>query len=99
MTLTKPQLRFLRSLAHNKNPVIWLGQQGLTPAVMAEIEAALNFHELIKIKLRVGDREVRDRIIGEICAATSADPVQRIGNTLALYRRNERKPGIVLPKK
>ena len=98
MALTKPQRKFLRTLAHAKKPVIWLGHQGLTGAVLAEIDAALDFHELIKIKLRVGDRELRNQIIEEICTKTSADPVQRIGNIVAIYRQNDGKPGIVLPK-
>ncbi len=56
MDITKTQQKFLRSKAHHLKPVLWIGQNGLTESVTAEIELALNHHELIKIKLRVGDR-------------------------------------------
>ncbi len=98
MALTKSQIKFLRSLAHSRKPAIWLGQHGLTDAVLAEIEIALDHHELVKIKLRVGDRDLRDEIIQRICGTTRAESVQRIGNIVAIYRMNRKKPGIILPK-
>ena len=97
MTLSKRQEKFLRTLAHAKKAVIWLGQHGLTQQVLDEIENALAHHELIKIRLRVGERGERDRIIAEICQKTGAENVQRIGNTVTLYRRNHQKPRIPLP--
>ena len=99
MELTKPQEKFLRSLAHDRKPVIWLGQHGLTENVMKEIETALDFHELIKIRLRVGDRDLRDQIIGEICTSTGAVAIQRTGNIATVYRKNRKNPRIILPKK
>ncbi|OGT73991.1 MAG: RNA-binding protein [Gammaproteobacteria bacterium RIFCSPLOWO2_12_47_11] len=98
MELTKPQVKFLRSLAHDRKPVIWLGQNGLTDSVSSEIETALDYHELIKIKLRVGDRDLRDKTIEELCGKTRAEVVQRIGNIVTIYRKNRKHPGIVLPK-
>ena len=56
MNITKTQQKFLRSKTHDLKPVLWLGQNGLTESVTAEIETALDHHELIKIKVRVGDR-------------------------------------------
>ncbi len=97
MILSKRQEKFLRTLAHDLKPVIWLGQHGLTGQVMNEIESALAYHELIKIKLRVGERGERDRIISGICQETGAENIQRIGNTVTLYRRNPDKPRIPLP--
>ena len=99
MELTRPQEKFLRSLAHDRKPVIWLGQHGLTGNVLQEIETALDYHELIKIKLRVGDRDLRDQIIGDICTSTRATAVQRTGNILTIYRKNRKTPRIILPKK
>lgn len=99
MDLTKPQEKFLRSLAHDRKPAIWVGQNGLTGNVLNEIETALDYHELIKIRLRVGDRDLRDQIIGEICSKTGAAAVQRTGNMLTVYRKNHKTPRIVLPKK
>jgi RNA-binding protein len=97
MTLTKAQEKVLRALAHGRKPIIWIGQQGLTVNVLAEIEAALNHHELIKVKLRVGDREVRDAMIVDLCARTAAVSVQRIGNIVVLYRTNKENPKIIFP--
>jgi RNA-binding protein len=95
MTLTKAQEKVLRAEAHSRKPVIWIGQRGLTVNVMSEIESALNHHELIKIRLRVGDRKMRDVLITDLCARTGAVSVQRIGNTVALYRMNKENPKII----
>lgn len=97
MTLTHKQEKFLRKLAHSRKPVIWLGQQGLSGNVLSEIDTALDHHELIKIKLRVGDRDIRDSLVEDICTVTGAEQVQKIGNTVTLYRKNDRKPAITLP--
>ena len=88
----------MRTLAHEKKPIIWLGQHGLTENVVAEIETALDCHELIKIKLRVGDRETREATIEDIFSVTGAELVQKIGNIVTLYRRNIKKQGIMLPR-
>ena len=98
MVLTKTQQKFLRGKCHDLKPVIWIGQNGLTENVNAEIESALDHHELIKIKLRVGDRDLRDKTIDDICNTTSAEPVQRIGNIVSFYRKNKNQPVITLPK-
>ena len=98
MDITKTQQKFLRSKAHHLKPVLWIGQNGLTDSVTAEIETALDHHELIKIKLRVGDRELRNKTIADICQATHSTQVQSIGNIVSIYRRNDKQAGIVLPK-
>jgi len=97
MTLNKRQTKFLRTLAHDQKPIIWVGQQGLMGSVMDEVENALNHHELVKIKLRVEDREERDQIIESICQQTKAVNIQQIGNTVTLFRRNLENPRIPLP--
>jgi len=71
--------------------------KGLSEAVMAEIETALDHHELVKIKLRA-DRETRAGWVDEITRRTGAESVQVIGQTASFYRRNPDKPGIVLPE-
>jgi len=98
LTLTRKQEKFLRRLAHNRKPVIWLGQHGLTDNVLAEIEAALDYHEVIKIKLRVGGRDARDNMIDDICTVTGSEEVQKIGNIVTIYRQNKKKSGINLPR-
>ena len=95
--LNKQKLKYLRSLAHDRKAVIWVGQHGLSDSVLEEINSALAHHELIKIKLRVGDRIERERICDDICVKASADLIQKIGNTVTVYRRNTEVPVIQLP--
>lgn len=97
MPLSSKQKKYLCQLAHKFKPIVWLGQQGLTENVLAEINMALNHHELVKIKLRVGERELRDKMIEDICEQTDADFIQRIGNVASLYRQNVDNPTIKLP--
>lgn len=90
------QKRHLRGLGHHLKPVVWIGQHGLKESVIAEIELALDSHELIKIKI-AADRATRSAIGAEICARTGAEPIHSIGQMLILFRRNEKKPKIALP--
>ncbi|MDT8319862.1 MAG: ribosome assembly RNA-binding protein YhbY [Xanthomonadales bacterium] len=96
MTLTSRQNRYLRGLTHHLQPVVMVADKGLSENVMAEIESALEHHELIKIKLR-GNRETRGRWIKEISKACSTEPVQVIGQVACFFRRNPKKPVIALP--
>lgn len=95
--LNKDQKTFLRTLAHNLKTIIWVGQKGITENVTQELNNALDHHELIKIKIRVGDRLLRDQTAEEICKLTAAETVQKTGNTLVLYRRNPEQQKINLP--
>ena len=95
--LNKTQQKYLRTLAHERNVVVWVGPQGLTDNVIAEINTALAHHELIKISVRAATREQRDEIMDGICELAQAQRVQKIGNTLTLYKRNPDKPRIIMP--
>jgi len=97
--ITKGQKKHLRSLAHDSKPIIWIGQHGLSTNVIEELNSALDHHELVKIKLRVGEREERDKLIADISEKTKAILVKKIGNTAIFFRRNEEQPVITLPKK
>ncbi len=97
MSLTNKQKQFLKAKAHELKPVILLGGNGLTEGVVAEIEVALSFHELIKIKVPTEDREQKVLIMDAIIRETKADKVQVIGKTLVLYRQSEAKK-IPLPR-
>lgn len=88
LTLTPDQRRALRAQAHPLKPVVMIAQNGLTAAVLKEIELALKSHELIKIRVFDAEREQRDAWLNEACEATGAAPIQRIGNILVLYRPN-----------
>lgn len=80
----------LRAEAHSLKPVVMIGQSGLTAAVLAEIEQALNNHELIKVKIRA-ERDERKRISEKICADTGAELIQGIGQITVIYRLNPDK--------
>jgi len=95
--LTDAQRKYLRRLGHERNPIVLVGQGGISPNLVAELERALTDHELVKVRARVGDRDVRDRILDELAAATGAELVQRIGHVALYYRANPLQPGILLP--
>ncbi|OOF36430.1 RNA-binding protein [Rodentibacter mrazii] len=97
-TLSTKQKQFLKGLAHHLNPVVMLGGNGLTEGVLAEIENALNHHELIKVKIAGADRETKQLIIDAIVRETQASNVQTIGHILVLYKPSEEKK-IQLPRK
>ncbi len=97
--LTEHQKKHLRGLGHQIKPVIMVGDAGLSDSLKEEYERTLEHHELIKVKVRVGDREARDEIITRLCADSGAELVQRIGNTALVFRRNDEKPKILLPKR
>lgn len=96
--LSKTQIKFLRKLAHELNPVILLGQHGFTEAVLNELKIALDHHELVKIKLSGSDRDQRDALIADICEQSQSEVVQAIGKTVTVFRRNNKNPVIELPK-
>lgn len=95
--LSEPQKKYLRSLGHALKPVLMVGGNGVTPGLLQEAETTLDTHELVKVRLRVGDREARDAAIASITEATGATLVQRIGHVALLYRPHPEKPGIILP--
>ncbi len=80
----------LKAQAHSLKPVIMIGQAGLTAAVLPEIELAPNTHELIKIRI-CAEREDRKLISEKICANTSAELIQSIGQIAVIYRLNPDK--------
>ena len=95
--LTSVQRQFLKSLAHRLQPVVMIGNQGLTPAVMKEIEHSLAAHELIKIKAATEEAETRQLWMEEICKSMKAVAVQQIGKVIVIYRPAT-IPVISLPK-
>ena len=96
--LSTKQKQFLKGLAHHLSPVVMLGDNGLTEGVLAEIDNALNHHELIKVKIAGADRETKQLIIDAIVRETQSSNVQTIGHILVLYRPSE-EGKIQLPRK
>ena len=86
--LSPAERKLLRAHAHALHPVVMIGDKGLTEAVLRAIDASLKSHELIKVKVDVGDRAARDAVLADICAKLDASPVQHIGKILVLYREN-----------
>jgi RNA-binding protein len=84
--LTSAERRALRARAHHLKPVVLIGDAGLTPEVVHEIDLNLKGHELIKIRASGEGRHARDALIEAICEATGAQPVQCIGKILVVYR-------------
>ena len=95
-SLTPAQRQYLKGLAHTRQPVVMIGNQGLTAAVLKEIDQALGAHELIKIKAASNEPDTRSTWLDEICTATGAASVQQIGKVLVIYRAAA-KPVIALP--
>ncbi len=95
MTLSNEDKKHLRRLGHNLNPVVTVAGNGLSESVLAEIDRALNDHELIKVKLAVGDKEAKQLVIAEIAEKLRAEPVQTIGHIVLLLRRAD-KPNRLL---
>jgi RNA-binding protein len=98
IVLTAAQTRFLRGQAHDLKAMLQVGGKGVTDAVVAEVAAALEHHELIKVKIAATDREARDAIIDALAARSDAALVQRIGHVAILYRPSEDQRRIVLPR-
>jgi len=98
MTLTESQKKYLRGLGHALKPIVMVGDSGLTDAIIAELNVCLDHHELVKVRVKVGDRQGRDDIIAKLCSDGSAALVQRTGNMALLYRENSEKKKIHLPR-
>ena len=98
MPISPSQRRYLRSLAHDLNPVILLGNKGATAAVVKELDLALSHHELVKVKLSGGDKEERVAQVDVLLTGTGAENVQQIGHVVVLFRRNEDEPKLALPR-
>jgi RNA-binding protein len=77
-----------RAIGHKLQPVVTIAGKGLSEGVMLELERALSDHELIKIKLVVGDRPTRNSLIEEICERCNAQLIQSLGHTALLLRRS-----------
>jgi RNA-binding protein len=86
LKLTPAERSALRAEAHALNPVVIIGESGLTPSVLKEIDGSLNAHGLIKVRVFGDDRDARIAMYESICAELGAAPIQHIGKLLVLYR-------------
>ncbi|MHC6223932.1 YhbY family RNA-binding protein [Pseudomonas sp. X10] len=88
MPLNNEQKKQYKSIGHDLKPVLIVAENGLTEGVQAELERALNDHELIKVQVRLEDREDRAATIAELCKVGRAELVQTIGKMALIYRKN-----------
>lgn len=96
--LSGKQRRYLRSLGHELSPVVQIGHQGLTEAVLSAIDQALETHELIKVRALVDTKDEALALVPDVEAKLKAAVAQVIGHTLLVYRRRKKDPKIQLPK-
>ena len=97
MKLTERQKKYLRREAHALKPVLSLGDKGITDSFLQELDSTLEHHELIKVKVRTGDRELRDQALTELVESARATLISRVGNIATLYRPRRKNPGIAIP--
>tara|TARA_B110000503_G_scaffold35374_1_gene57822 strand:- start:12223 stop:12525 length:303 start_codon:yes stop_codon:yes gene_type:complete len=90
MKISNEDRKQLRRLGHNLNPVVTIAGNGLSKNVLAEIDRALNDHELIKVKICGGDSKVKSEVIKEICERLSAQTVQSVGHIALLLKKSEK---------
>jgi RNA-binding protein len=86
ITLNIQDRKALRADAHHLNPVVMVGSDGLTAAVKREVDAALNAHGLIKIRIFSDDRAAREAMLVELTHEFNAAPIQHIGKLLVIWR-------------
>jgi RNA-binding protein len=96
--LTAKQRQFLKSLAHGLEPLVQVGNKGVSDSLVEQIRDQLVAHELIKVRVNT-ESTVNPADIGEdLAQRTRSELVQRLGRVLVLYRRHDDKPKIELPK-
>jgi RNA-binding protein len=81
------QKRALRARAHHLSPVVSIGSAGATEGLLAELENALDVHELVKLRIAAEDRAQRKQLIDTVCERANAELVQRIGHTAVIFRK------------
>ncbi|MCU1348471.1 MAG: RNA-binding protein [Acidobacteria bacterium] len=97
MALTPKQRQYLKGLAPSLEPVVRVGQKGLSDAVVSEMKKSLAAHELIKVRIDAEDATLRKELAEKLAAATDAQLAATIGKTAIIYRPRDEKPRIKLP--
>ncbi len=94
MELSTQQKKKLRSIAHGLSPIVTIGQHGIKETIHIEIDKALDYHQLLKVKIAVGDKEERESLIELISKQHNATTIQSAGNMAVFYKRNRDKEDI-----
>ena len=96
--ITSKQRSYLRSLAHNIDPTVYIGKAGVTDNVIKEIDQCLEARELVKIKLQEGAELDAKTVANELASGLRAEFVQAIGRKFTLYRESKENKQIELPR-
>lgn len=99
LTITTQLRNQLRAAAHSLRPVVIIGDNGLTEAVLKEINVHLSVHQLIKIRVAGDDREDRLAMYEQICTELQAEPIYHIGKILTIYRENPDRSNVLVDEK
>jgi RNA-binding protein len=97
VALNERQRKHLRGLGHALHALVQVADKGVTPAVIAELDRALGDHELVKVRIRLADRDARSQAIEALAAATDSVEVTRIGHVALYYRPHPKVRRIILP--
>lgn len=97
MALTDHQKKHLRRLGHALHPVVRVGQRGLTPGVVAELDRALYDHELVKVRAHLGERRERASVLAQLATATGSELVFQVGNVGLFYKKNNTLNKVLIP--
>lgn len=98
MKLSKSQITYLRGIGHKLKPIITISNRGLSAPLMNEFLSTINYHELIKVRVRNHTKNDRDAIIEDLCLKTETHLVGTIGNIALIYKTNNDNQKITLPK-
>jgi RNA-binding protein len=89
---TPEQKKQFRTIGHTLEPVVTVAGKGLSDSVLAEVNRALDDHELVKVRFAVGDRAVKKQLIDELCEKTGASLIQTIGHIALVFRKAAKQP-------
>lgn len=90
MPLSNDRKKQFRTLGHKLNPIVTIAGNGLSEGVIAELNRALDDHELIKVKLAITEREERKEMVQELIQLPNVELIQEIGKVVLLYRPNKK---------
>lgn len=96
--ITSKQRSYLRGLAHDLDPMVFLGKGGLTENIIREMDVNLEIRELVKVKLQDGCELSPKEVANQMAERLDAEFVQAIGKKFTLYRQSKENKQIELPK-
>jgi RNA-binding protein len=96
--LTAKQRQFLKSLAHGLEPVVQVGNKGISDGLLDQIREQLVAHELIKVRVNTESTVEPAEVAEALAESTRSELVQKLGRVVVLYRRHDEKPKIALPR-